>query len=231
MDGIGKKTGEDYNQKMIWEFFLIRKKLENRILRIFSNNYDKILDIGSGKKPHYHKSIKGRLICFDIRQMANTHIVGDASHLPFRKNSFDKIISVNSFYYFENPFEVAGDMARILKSNGKLVLVMPFFYPIHDAPYDRYRFSEYGLRTILDKDFRINRLEALGGIFTLPSVMFHGLIKGFPLVFPKPLRQTARIISYLLFPAYMLLQLLGIFDFLDRTRRVPTYYLVVASKK
>lgn len=216
---------------MILEFFIIKKKIKVRIKNLFTNSNDKILDIGCGKNPHYHKFIKGKLICLDINKTKKINVVGDADFLPFKSNFFDKVISVNSLYYFQNPFNAAKDMSRILKQNGKLILMLPFFYPIHDAPIDKFRFTEYGLRSMLNKYFKIEKLDAIGGIFTLPSVIIHSMVKGFPLLFPKMLQKPAQIMSYALFPLYVLSQFLSAMDFFDKTKRMPTYYFVVASKK
>ena len=217
--------------KMILEFFIIKKRISKYLDSIMQKENEKVLDLGCGNAPYYHKFIKGKLICFDIAKTNKVSIVGDADFLPFKSNFFDKVISINSLYYFKNPFNVVENVSRILKRNGKFIIVLPFFYPIHDAPIDKYRFSEHGLRSMLGKNFRIEKLHAIGGIFTLPSVVVHSIIKGFPLLFPKVMQKPIQIFTYVLFPVYIILQFLSIFDFIDRTRRMPTYYFVVASKK
>ena len=217
---------------MIGEFFIIRGKIRKCIRDIFAGSKDKILDIGSGKKPHYHKFMKGKIVCFDMNNHKKTHIVGHADFLPFKKNSFDKMIMVNSLYYFDNPFEVIKTVSKILKKKGTLVILTPFLYPIHDAPQDKYRFTEYGMRQLLKEDFQIKEIKTFGGIFNLPAVFFHSLIKGIPLMFPKSVRKIISFFSIiLLYPFYILAQLLSLLDFLDKTKRWPTYYLTVAVKR
>ena len=216
---------------MLGEFFLIKNKIRGFLRASFRNKNDKILDLGCGEKPYYHDSIEGKVICLDIIKTSKTHLISDADRLPFKPASFDKVISVNSFYYFRNPSNVIGSIHSILKKNGKFVLVLPFFYPIHDAPADKYRFTEYGLKALLEGKFKIERLEAIGGIFTLPSVLVHSLIKGIPLLFPKKIRGFIHILTYVLWPFYIVAQLFSILDVLDWTRKYPTYYFVVAGKR
>ena len=216
---------------MIGEFFLVSWKINEKISKIFNNDNDKILDIGCGSNPGYHKSIKGKIICMDLAKTSKIHIVSDADKLPFKPNSFDKVVSVNSFYYFKNPFNVAKSIRNILKKDGKLIMILPFFYPIHDAPDDKYRFTEYGLRTILEENFKIGRIEAIGGIFNQPAVILHSLIKGIPLLFSKEMRKFIQILTYIIWPFYIIAQLFSVLDVLDITRRFPTYYFVVAKKK
>ncbi len=216
---------------MILEFFILKKRIYKYLFSILQEGDKKVLDLGCGDTSYYHKIIKGKLVCFDIIKSNKTDVVGDADFLPFKSDSFDKVISINSFYYFKNPFKLVNDISRTLKKNGRLIILMPFFYPIHDTPYDRYRFTEYGLREILKNNFKVEKISIIGGIFTLPSVIIHSIIKGFPLLFPKAMQRPIQILTYVLFPVYVILQFLSIFDFLDKTRRMPTYYFVVASKK
>ena len=155
----------------------------------------------------------------------------NANKLPFKSNSFDSAISINSFYYFENPFESSKEVSRILKKGGKLCLVMPFIYPIHDMPDDKYRFTEFGIRALLKDNFTIKGIKTIGGIFNLKAVFLHSLVKGLPKVFPKPLRFLSLPFIIVLYPLYILAQVFSLLDVLDRTGRWPTYYFVLAVKK
>jgi len=217
---------------MIGEFFIIKAKFGNYIRKIFTDKRDRILDIGSGKSPYYHKYIKGGIVCFDIGRYNKIHVMGNADFLPFRKNSFDKVILVNSLYYCANPFRVVKNIGEVLKKNGKVVIIMPFFYPIHDVPYDKYRFTEYGIRELLKNNFDIKEIKAVGGIFNLPAIFFHSLIKGIPLMSPKSIRKLVSFITIIiLYPFYIAAQLISILDFLDKSGRWSTYYFAVAVKK
>lgn len=216
---------------MIGEFFILRKQIEKEIARAFDNEDDKVLDIGSGQNPIYQKLMKGTIINLDMKKTGKNHVIGDADFLPFRKNSFDKIIIVNSLYYFKNPFKVLESISRLLKKDGRIVMVNPFLYPIHDVPDDKYRFTEYGLKTMLQDYFKIEKIKDIGGFFSIPSVILHSLIKGLPLLAPKFLKKFVQLLAYIIFYIfYILAQLLSIFDFLDRTKRWPIYYVIVAKK-
>lgn len=215
------------------EFFILRKKIKKTIAENFGNPSDTVLDIGCGSNPYYHSSIKGNILCFDIVKSKITDVVGDADKLDsyFKPNSFDKVISINSLYYFTNPFNVANHVHKILKKDGKFLIVVPFIYPIHDAPSDRYRFTEFGIKTLLEDKFQIEEIITLGGLLSIPALIFHSMLKGVNLFFPKKLRIISRIIIIILQPFYLLAQLFGLLDFLDKTKRFPIYYLVVARKR
>ena len=217
---------------MTLEFIIIRRRLLKCFESAAKKDTDRVLDLGCGQKPYYHSRLKGKIVCFDKLHTKKAHIIGDADYLPFKNNSFDKAVSVNSLYYFKNPFNVAGDIARVLRKNGQLILVMPFIYPIHDAPDDKYRFTKYGIMELLKNNFDIKQIKAIGGIFNLPAVFFHSLIKGLPLMAPKYSRGIVKLFCIILFyPFYLLAQLLSILDFIDISGRWATYYFVVAVKK
>ena len=152
---------------MLLEFFILKNRVRKLIRDNFFDEKSKVLDIGCGENPFYHEDIRGKIISFDLKRTSRTHVIGDAGFVPFKKNTFDSIISMNSFYYFDNPFVSVREISRILKKNGKIFLMMPFVYPVHDAPHDKYRFTEYGIRELFGKDFEIAEIGVIGGIFNI----------------------------------------------------------------
>lgn len=46
-----------------------------------------------------------------------------ASALPFCDNSFDLVVSASSFHYFEDPVAALVEMKRVLKPNGRVVIL------------------------------------------------------------------------------------------------------------
>lgn len=216
---------------MLWEFFIIKAKVRNALKDAFKSS-DSVLDVGCGDNPYYHKGIKAKISCTDLRQTKKTHFVGDAMRLPVKKGKFNGIVNINSLYYYNEPSMAIKAFANALKKNGKLVLMVPFMYPIHDAPDDKYRFTKYGIIKLLKDDFEIKNIRAIGGIFNLPAVFFHSLIKGLPLMAPKYSRGIVKLFCIILFyPFYLLAQLLSLLDFLDKSGRWATYYFAVAVKK
>ncbi len=216
---------------MIGEFFIIKSRISRIVENNFSEKSEKVLDIGCGEKPFYMKNIKGKVICFDIRKTYISDVVGDAMKLPFKNQAFDAVTSINSFYYIDNPFEALEEVSRVLKRRGRFFLIMPFIYPLHDVPIDKYRFTEYGVRDLLKKDFEIKEFGSVGSIFNLPAVFLHSLIKGIPLMFPKNIRKLISFLMLILYPLYLVSQLLSIFDFVDKSKRWSTYYFAIAVKK
>ena len=216
---------------MLFEFFILKRKVRKHISNVFSDGKEKTLDLGCGEKPFYHRDMKGEIVAFDMAKTETTHVVGDAGSIPFKNNTFDSVISLNSFYYFDNPFVSVKEIARVMKKNGKMFLMMPFIYPVHDVPHDKYRFTEFGIRTLFEKNFEVAEIGTIGGIFNVPAVMLHSIIKGMKFILPKSLVFLSIIFAIILWPLYIAAQIISILDFIDKTRRWPTYYYFIAVKK
>jgi SAM-dependent methyltransferase len=210
------------------EFFIIKKRILNLLKDSFKKS-DIVLDVGAGQKPYYQKAVNAKIVSLDIKHSKNIHIISDASSLPIKRSKFDGVLCINALYYNKNPFTAIKEISRVLKKNGKLVMMTPFIYPIHDAPNDKYRFTKYGIKEMLNDDFEIKEIKGVGSIFNLPAVMMHSIIKGIPLMHPKSV--VLKVLSLLLYPFYIMCQLISILDFLDHSERWSTWYFTVAVKK
>lgn len=57
------------------------------------------------------------------KKLSNTtFVVGDCENIPFPENSFDAIISSNSFHHYPNPQDFFNSAYRVLKKGGRLIL-------------------------------------------------------------------------------------------------------------
>ncbi len=214
------------------EFFIIREKISRIIRRNFRNVNGTILDIGCGNDPQYHKLIGGRIIGLDKSGTERADVEWDANKgLPFAKSHFDAVISINSLYYLDDPRKVLEEAARVLKKGGTLFILAPFIYPLHDAPYDKYRFTEYGLKEIVGKDFIVKESGTVGGIFNVPAVVIHSAIKGARFMLPKSLGILSPVLKLGLYPFYFLAQSLSLLDVFDNTGRWATYCYVSCRRK
>jgi len=49
--------------------------------------------------------------------------IASASNLPFDNDSFDVIVSANAFHYFDDPLAALKEMRRVLKPDGKVIIL------------------------------------------------------------------------------------------------------------
>ena len=137
----------------------------------------KLLDLGCGKVPLYaaYKKYINSNICVDWAGSLHKNEHLDYEHdlnkrLPLSENEFDTIILSDVLEHIENPIFLWNEMNRVLKKGGKVILNVPFFYWLHETPFDYYRFTEYALRKFAkDAGFKIIILEQTGGIIEVWS--------------------------------------------------------------
>jgi len=132
----------------------------------------RVLDVGSKKT-----SAKGlfalepapgdRWFALDIAPGSGADVVGRGERLPFRDGVFDAVVCSEVIEHVEDPAALVGEIHRVLRSGGHLLLTSPFLYPIHGDPHDYRRLTETSLRR-LTADF--SRVEiSVSGYF--PSVV------------------------------------------------------------
>lgn len=80
-------------------------------------------------------------------------IFGNASRLPLADASVDTVLLLDVLEHLAEPEAALSEASRVLRQDGKLLLTIPFAYPMHDQPHDYQRFTEHGL---------IHRLKRIG---------------------------------------------------------------------
>jgi SAM-dependent methyltransferase len=81
-------------------------------------------------------------------------------HLP--DNSVGTIICSSVLEHVENPIKAIEEFKRVLKSNGIIIITVPFIFPVHSYPNDYWRFTPECMRTLF-KDFRYVDVQYSGG--------------------------------------------------------------------
>lgn len=150
----------------------------------------RLIDLGCGKTPlfeAYRKYVTDN-ICLDWQHTEHRSDYLDYAcdlneRLPFNENEFDTIILSDVLEHVAEPEHLWREMSRILKPKGKLLANVPFYYWLHERPYDYYRYTEYALRRFAQlAGFRLLLLDPIGGA---PEILSDIVAKGtqlFPLV-------------------------------------------------
>jgi SAM-dependent methyltransferase len=102
--------------------------------------------------------------CLEIdqpRNQAKNNIdyLYDGHVFPVADHHYGVVFSSQTLEHSFWPEEMLGEVYRVLRPGGLLVLAVPFFWPEHEQPYDSQRFTSFGL---------VARLEVAG--FALLSV-------------------------------------------------------------
>jgi len=152
-------------------FYLTRKALLNNIKKISKEITGKTLDVGCGTKPYERYFNSTEYIGLEVENTINKEeksvdIFYKGDKIPFSDNEFDSVITSQVLERVFNPQQFLAEINRVLKSNGKLLLTVPFIWDEHEQPFDYGRYSSFGLKDILEKNgFKIiKHIKSLNNI-------------------------------------------------------------------
>ena len=137
-------------------FYFARKGLARHIRHFSGHITGKVLDIGCGAKP-YEKIFADakRYIGLEVkRSMPGANrpdICYDGTVFPFKDAQFDSIVIFEVLEHVFGPERFLKEACRVLKTNGHVLVTVPFVWDEHEQPYDYCRYSSFGLKDILTR--------------------------------------------------------------------------------
>ena len=131
-----------------------------------------LLDLGCGHVPLYaaYRARVAAVTCADWSNTLHKNPYLDAevdltAPLPFPSAAFDTILLSDVLEHLPEPALLWQEMQRVLRPGGKLIMNVPFYYPIHEAPWDFYRYSRFALTRFAETSgFKVISLEPVGGL-------------------------------------------------------------------
>ena len=110
----------------------------------------RILIIGAGEKIAYYKSkfSKCQVITSDVHNEFKPDYIFDGHFIPFADNCFDMVLAAQVIEHTMNPWKFCQELQRVTKAGGLLQIEAPQNYPYHGEPYDFFRFTYTGMRSL-----------------------------------------------------------------------------------
>lgn len=163
------------NQKR--SFSIINTVLLNeKLIQAFPEAKGKLLDIGCGERPYekYLKPYITRYFGFDINPHKKLDFVSSVDHIAALDKSFDSILCTEVLEHLPTPQIAINEIHRILKPGGVLILSAPQEYWLHEEPHDYYRYTKYGLISLLTKNnmFAIKEVIPIGSGWDILADIF-----------------------------------------------------------
>jgi SAM-dependent methyltransferase len=188
----------------------------------------RVLDAGAGERVHAKYFNRQRYVAVDLAvgdsawNYGKLDAVADLIALPFGSNCFDACINIVTLEHVREPGCALREIERTLAPGGRLLMIVPHEWEVHQSPHDYYRYTRHGVAYLLgEAGFLEFTIEPVGGYFRLLS---RRLLNGLQF-FPGPLFFVAAV--FLAPPALIL----PWFDSLDRDRNFTLGYICTARKR
>lgn len=147
-----------------------------------------VLDAGAGEARHRTPFTRHQYVAVDNAQgdaawnYSALDVIADLDRLPLSSGAFDAAINIVVLEHMREPVAALMEIGRVLRPGGRLLVVAPQEWEIHQAPHDYYRYTRFGLTYVLERSgFHVQRLEPIGGFFWLMarrSVNLLGFFQG-----------------------------------------------------
>lgn len=154
--------------------FFARRSIVTALTKQLPLLEGRLLDIGCGKMPY--KSLLLRppskvteYIGLDLEHNplyteVQPDLTWNGEAIPLPDNSVDCAIATEFFEHCPSTEKAMEEIVRILKPGGILFFTVPFLWPLHDVPYDQYRYTPFSLeRHLRNAGFTQMEIKALGG--------------------------------------------------------------------
>ena len=127
---------------------------------------ERLLDLGCGLKPFQdiYKHCVNYSIGMDVpttphgKSCIDVGAIG--TKLPFKNETFDIVICTEVMEHVAEPKQLLYEARRVLRPNGILIVTTPFLVPVHESPYDFYRYTNHGLEYLI-KQSELHLVEIL----------------------------------------------------------------------
>lgn len=209
----------------------LSKTFFERVLKKYSNYASgSLLDVGCGNKPYkmYFDNYVNSYVGIDIRSN-NADIKDDFMYHNFKKLKFNTVLCTQVLEHVSDPDKFLQKIGYLLKNKGILIISVPFAGSIHEKPFDYYRYTEFGIKYLLNKNkFKVKEIVREGNSidtiiyilnFYLESTANIPVIKQIKRIFIA-LNQCLSIIISKVLPARLL-----------KTTDYPINYFILAIKE
>ena len=164
--GLGARLNALRKRSILSPYYLDRRFLRASVARLAPRASGVLLDVGTSEGPYralfepyvarylgleYPPSIlEKRPDLWSIldRAKRSVDVFADGNRLPFRDAAVDTVLSTEVLEHLPDPRRCILEMARVLKPGGRLLLTVPFQQPLHELPWDFYRFTPSALRDL-----------------------------------------------------------------------------------
>lgn len=179
-----------------WLLYKINDEFLYKYRHLYRGN---LYDLGCGEKPYKNIFLQYCDTYTGIDWGSSPHtltadIVTNLNEvLPIEDGVADTAVSLSVMEHLSEPQLMLAESFRILRSDGYVVFQVPFMWHVHEAPYDFFRYTRYGLEYMFKNTGFVDiKIEATTGFWVMWFLKFNyqtvRIVKG-----PRFLRVVTRL--------------------------------------
>jgi SAM-dependent methyltransferase len=113
-----------------------------------------VLDVGAGTRPYrplyerYFSECVATDVAHSVHDIRAVDVIAPAESLPFEDESFDAVICTEVLEHARDPSRALAEVRRVLRPGGRAFVTTPFMVPLHEMPYDFYRYTPSALHAL-----------------------------------------------------------------------------------
>ena len=138
----------------------------SQMLGAFPDN-SRIIDVGCGPG-QFTDLIENHDCCgIDFYPYPNVNLIADISQMiPLDDSSADIAILSNVLEHVYDFQTLLGEIHRVLRPGGSILIVVPFMIKLHQLPYDFFRYTRHALERVgKEAGFSDIQVDELGNLF------------------------------------------------------------------
>lgn len=151
------------------EDFNMEKRYDQLAKRLLDGS--KVLILGAGEKISYYKNkfAHCEVITSDVHNQFKPDFVFDGHFIPFTANCFDMVLAAQVIEHTIHPWKFCQELQRVTKVGGLLQIEAPQNFPYHSEPYDFFRFTFTGMRSLFE-ECEVSNVEITEGNASIVAV-------------------------------------------------------------
>lgn len=217
--------------------WLIYQIIKKNLINLSSFYKGTLVDLGCGESPYkdFFLQYVDNYIGIDWANSFHNSNADITSNLNKRielcDNFADTLISFSVIEHLCEPQIFLNESYRVLKNNGVFILQVPWQWHVHEAPYDYFRYTPYGLQYMFKKaGFTEVDIIPQSGFFTTSALKLNYFLARLIYKLPKIIMYFFAI---LLLPIWTITQMLApLLDKIDKEwERETVGFIVIAKKK
>lgn len=213
-------------EKIGHSLYAIRTSLLSAVTSVKPQIKGIVVDLGCGEMPYKELLMENgnitKYIGIDIEpteyhNQIKPDLFWDGNTIPLPDNYADWFILTEFLEHYFDTQSILKEIYRVLKPGGHIYFTVPCIWPLHEIPYDEYRFTPYSLEKHFKKaGFSKTEITPLGGINRSLAIMLGVWKENYNMWSPSRInRWGKRKLIYLLTKFY---------NYLLKNEKIPDSY-------